>query len=188
MADKSSGSRRSHRRRESHGSDESIGGFLGGLTSLIDKLGELAEKGKELHELGELPGSTDALRGVYGFSIRTNLGGEQGTYKVEPFGNVKRDVQTGKATVRETLEPLVDVFDEPDHVLVVAEMPGIGQEDVQLALHGDVLSITAVHGKKKYFKEVTLPASFPPEAMTSTCRNGVLEIRFATSDHKEPIA
>lgn len=182
MAEKSSGARRGHTRRERQGSDESLGGFLGGLTNLVEKLGELAEKGKELHELGELPGSTDALRGVYGFSIRTNLGGDQGTYKVEPFGNVKRDARTGKATVRETLEPLVDVFEEPDHVLVVAEMPGIGPDDVQLELHADVLTISATRGKKKYSKQVTLPAAFPPGAMASSCRNGVLEIRFASTE------
>ena len=50
--------------------------------------------------------------------------------KVEPFGNVRKDERTGRATVREVMEPPVDVFEEADHVLVVAEMPGVGAEDV----------------------------------------------------------
>ena len=34
-----------------------LGGFLGGLTNLIEKLGDLAEKGKELQETKQFGGS-----------------------------------------------------------------------------------------------------------------------------------
>ena len=74
---------------------------------------------------------------------------------------------------------MVDVFEEPGHVLVVAEMPGIGEEDLQLELNDDILTIAAERGAKKYRKEVLLPASFTADRMTRSCRNGVLEIRLA---------
>ena len=96
----------------------------GGLTNLIEKLGELAETGKELNELKPF-GKEGGIQGVYGFTIRSGLGGERdGGVKVEPFGNVRKDERTGRATVREVMEPPVDVFEESDHVLVVAELPG----------------------------------------------------------------
>jgi HSP20 family protein len=155
-----------------------LGGFLGGLTNLIEKLGELAETGKELHELKSF-GNEGGIHGVYGFTIRSGLGGDrEGGVKVEPFGNVRKDEQTGRATVREVMEPPVDVFEESDHVLVVAEMPGVGAEDVRVELADDILTITAERGPKKYRKEVLLPASFSAEAMTQTCRNGILEVRL----------
>ena len=44
--------------------------------------------------------------------------------KVEPFGNVTKDKESGRTVVHEVREPLVDVFEEDDHVLVIAEMPG----------------------------------------------------------------
>ncbi len=153
------------------------GGFLNGLTNLIERLGELAEKGKELQG-GEEFGKE--LKGVYGFTIRTNLGGSDTGkgVKVEPFGNVRPDEKTGRATVHEIIEPPVDVFEEPGHVLVVAELPGIGDDDVSLESNDDILTIKAEHGKKKYQKEVLLPAAFKAEQMTHTCRNGMLEIKF----------
>jgi HSP20 family protein len=77
-----------------------LGGFLGGLTNLIEKLGELAETGKDLQELKSF-GQPGGIHGVYGFTIRSGLGSEQGGVKVEPFGNVRKDEQTGRATVRE---------------------------------------------------------------------------------------
>ncbi len=158
-----------------------LGGFLGGLGNLIGRLSELAEKGKELEGLKEF-GSEGGPKGVYGFTIKTDIGrkGEgDGGVKVEPFGNVAKDARTGRATVREVTEPPVDIFEEAGHVLVVVEMPGVGDEHIKLELRDDVLEIKAERGQKKYHKEVLLPASFEPEAMTSSCRNGVLEIKLA---------
>jgi HSP20 family protein len=159
-----------------------FGGFLGGLGSILDKLGELAEKGKELHELKEFGGAGNSLKGVYGFTIRSNIadrGQGEGGMKVEPFGNLRRDAKTGQATVHEVTEPPVDVFEEDGHVLIVAEMPGIGDDDLQVELKDDILAITAEKGSKKYRKEVLLPGTFEPASMTRTCRNGVLEIKLS---------
>jgi HSP20 family protein len=165
-----------------NGSDNGGLGFLGGLGNLIEKLGELAEKGKELHELKEFGGENGSPKGVYGFTIRTDIGrgnDREGSVKVEPFGNVRKDERTGRATVREVTEPPVDVFDEPTHVLVVAELPGVGEDDIQLELRDDVLAIAAERGSKKYRKEVLLPLAFEAAAMSHSCRNGVLEITLA---------
>jgi len=160
-------------------SDVELGGFLGGLTNLIEKLGDLAEKGKELQETKQF-GDPGGIQGVYGFTIRTGLGGEKGGgVKVEPFGNVRKDERTGRATVQEVMEPLVDVFEESDHVLVVAELPGVSDENVQVELRDDILTIAAARGAKKYRKEVLLPASFEEKSMSRTCRNGILEVKLA---------
>lgn len=154
-----------------------LGGIFKGLAGLVEKLGDLAEKGGELSRTGEIHG-TDAdkrVKGVYGFSVRVGLGGEG--VKVEPFGNIRKDETTGQATVQEIREPLVDVFEEEDHVLVVAEMPGIGPEDVRADLKDDILTLHAARGEKKYRKEVLLPRSFEKEKMTVSCNNGIVEIK-----------
>ena len=87
------------------------------------------------------------------------LPGSEG-FKVEPFGNIGRDKDTGQSVVSEIREPVVDVFEEADHVLVVAEMAGIGSGDVHVEVRDDVLIISAEKGDKKYRKEVLLPRSF----------------------------
>jgi HSP20 family protein len=156
-----------------------LGAFLGGLGTLLEKLGELAEKGEQLSKTGELRGldREGKLHGIYGLNVKVGLGGEG--IKVEPFGNVRKDEQTGAPVVHEMREPMVDVFEETGHVLVVAEMPGIGEEDVRLELVDDVLTISAERGEKKYHKEVLLPQAFAQHEMTYTCRNGVLEATFS---------
>ena len=153
-----------------------VGGFLDGLSNLLEKLGELGEKGEELRQTGEFGGPESHFRGVYGLNIKVGLG-EEGV-KVEPFGNVREDERTGEAVVSEISEPLVDVFDEEEHVLVVAEMPGVAEEDSDLALKDDILTIAGEGGQKKYRKEILLPQSFTCEQLSYTCRNGILEVRL----------
>lgn len=156
-----------------------VEGILRGLGDLVEKLGQLAEKGEELKQSGMFDintgGGKDA-KAVYGFSVKMGLGGDE--TKIEPFGNVRRNEETGETVVQEVSEPLVDVLDENDHVLVLAEMPGVGDEDVTLDLAGDILTLHAERGSKKYHKEIVLPREFKPEAMERTCHNGVLEVKL----------
>lgn len=156
-------------------------GFLGSLGALIDQLGRLAEQaekaGGELAKTGEFSlGPEKRIKGVFGFSVKSGLG-EQAV-KVEPFGNIRRDEESGRVEVQEIREPMVDVFDEPDRLLIVAEVPGVVQEDIRLELRDDVLELAAERGEKKYRKEVLLPASFSPALMSFSCRNGILEIKL----------
>lgn len=157
----------------------SIEGLLGGLSNLLEKLGDLAEKGEQLKREGhfEVQGEGKNFKGVYGFTVRTGLGGDGESVKVEPFGNIKRDDKTGEAVVQERREPLIDLFDEPDQVLLVAEMPGVSAEEVRAELQDDILTLTAGQGERSYYKEVMLPCRCDAGVISVTCNNGLVEIR-----------
>jgi HSP20 family protein len=161
-----------------HGSsaDAGFGGVFRGLADLIEKLGDLAEKGEHLKKSGEF--HHQDVKGVYGFSVKMGLGekGDQ-EVKVEPFGNLRRDRQSGETVVQEIREPVVDVFEEKDHTLVVAEMPGISAKDVRLEVKEDLLTIHAQKKDKKYRKEILLPRSYSLDQMQVSCNNGILEIK-----------
>lgn len=72
---------------------------------------------------------------------------------------------------------MVDIFEEDDHLLIVAEMAGVGSDDVKLEVKDDVLTVWAEKGDKKYRKEVLLPGNFSREKMEVSCNNGILEIK-----------
>lgn len=152
-------------------------GFVGGLTGLVEKLNELAKTGKELREMGEITGGREGrgVRGIYGLNVKVGLGGEDP--RIEPFGNLRKDKEKGYTVVPEVLEPVTDIFEEEGYTRVVAEMPGIAAEDVRCAIDGDILSIDAVRGEKKYHKELLLPRSGSTENMEISCKNGILELK-----------
>jgi HSP20 family protein len=93
----------------------------------------------------------------------------------------KRRTPRGGAESRlggmEVREPIVDVFEEAGHMLVLAELPGIGKRHVKIEFEDDVLTISAERGAKKYRKEVLLPRNLSKERMKIACRNGILEIK-----------
>ena len=157
------------------GIDLGLGGILKGLGDLVEKLGELAESGEQISKTGEIRGSGQEMKGIYGFTVKVGLGDDKP--RVEPFGNIRRDTKSGHTVVQEVREPVVDVLEEKDHVLVLAEMPGISAETVQIEVHDDLLTITAEKGDKKYRKEVLLPGRFDREKRQVICNNGVLEIK-----------
>lgn len=152
-----------------------IGGILKGLAGLVEKLGELAETGQELSEIKEIHGPGKEVKGIYGFTVKVGLGEEKAS--IEPFGNIRRDEKTGHTVVQEIREPVVDIFEEEDHTLVVAEMPGITTDDVQIEVKDDLLAIYAEKGDKKYRKEILLPENYSKEKMAISCNNGILEIK-----------
>lgn len=72
-------------------------------------------------------------------------------------------------------EPPVDVFDEETHLKVVAELPGIEEEDVEIDLHGARLVISTSTSAHKYRKEIVLPCT-PQGKVERLYRNGILEL------------
>jgi HSP20 family protein len=150
------------------------GGFLKGLTDLIEKLNELAETGQELRQTSEFSSPDQKLKGVYGFNVRFGAGGKP--VGVRPFGNVKFDQKSQKPVVQEVHEPLVDVLDESDRILVIAEMPGVSVNDISLQIHGDVMTIEAHRGGKKYRKEVVLPKPADKDKTSISANNGIVQI------------
>jgi HSP20 family protein len=163
-------------KKHASGGDIGFGGVFKGLADLIEKLGDLAEKGEHLKQSGEIHHKD--VKGVYGFSVKVGLGDKgDKEVKVEPFGNVRKDTKSGETVVQEIREPVVDVFEEKDHTLVVAEMPGVSTKDVHLEVKDDLLTIVAEKKDKKYRKEILLPRNYPLEKMKMSCNNGILEIK-----------
>lgn len=162
----------------SNKTENNLGGLFGGLGDLIEKLTELAEKGEELKKTQEF--STDLngkeMKGVYGFNVRFGIGKDKKSdFKVEPFGNIKADKKKG-VSVEEIREPMVDVIEEDDHFLILAEMPGIAADDVKIEINDDIVELSAENGERKYRKEILLTVACENRAQVN-CNNGVVEIR-----------
>jgi len=157
------------------GGDFGIGGLFKGIEKLVDLAAKLKESGGEIKEEGEIDLShlKEGMKGVFGFSVKTAVGGKP---IIEPFGNIRK---TPKGpTVEEVREPMTDVFDEKEEIRVYAEMPGVNEGDIKLDLKGDILDISAQSGDRKYHKEVLLPAKVKVETLTSTYKNGILEVKI----------
>ncbi len=145
-----------------------FGSLFKGIGNLFDLVSQMTEEGKEEYtRTGEIRGLGDKAKGVYGFSVKMGLGGKP---VIEQFGNIKA-TERG-AVVAEVREPLVDVFDEGDTLVVIAELPGVEEGDIHLEVKDDILDLSAEAEDRKYRKEVLLPSSVDAESMESSYKMG----------------
>jgi HSP20 family protein len=186
------GERLSKRQTSNRDTGEKAGGenrfsrILSGLTDIAEKLNEISEKGETVTKKGEFtfPSKEGGVKGVNGFSLKTGLGGKDDAIKVEPFGNIRKDKKTGEAVVQEIHEPLIDVFEDEDATTLIAEMPGVGPDDIKIDVRDDVLTISANKGVKKYRKDVLLNHSPAKDKIKVTCNNGIVTIRCEKGSHE----
>ena len=125
-----------------------------------------------------MPGLGEKGKGVFGFSIRTMADGpdgQPGGVRIRPFGNVRKSAE-GLA-VEEAREPVVDVFEEPDSIRVIAELPGVSAESIRHEVRGDILTIRT-EGERCYSAEVLLPAAVKADKAVASYNNGIFELRL----------
>ena len=151
-----------------------LDGLFKGIEKLVDLAGKLEENGGISKE-GEINFDhiKKGMKGVYGFTINTAGGG---TPKVETFGNIKKTPEGPK--VDEEREPITDIFDEKDEIVVIAEMPGIEDNDLKIEMKEDILEISAASKSRTYRKELLLPIKASIEKLNHKFKNGILEIRI----------
>jgi len=87
--------------------------------------------------------------------------------------------RSAKPSGLEMLEPVTDMFDEPDEVVVLFEVPGVARKDIHCVLDGDILLLEAKTGERLYHKEILIEPRLAEKAPRLRLRNGVLEARLA---------
>jgi len=77
-------------------------------------------------------------------------------------------------------EPYIEIHDEVEEgqMVVVAELPDVTPENLQVEVYDDVLILRAQGSNCRYEKEVLLPAMVEPEPISCNFQNGLLEIRL----------
>jgi len=113
---------------------------------------------------------------VYGFNMTI---GPDGKPKFSKFGNIQPRVGE-KKIVKKYREPLTEVTEEDDNIIVVAEMPGVKKDDIELKSTEDSLTITATSedNSRRYKKSIDLPTHIDPDHAKARYQNGILEVKL----------
>jgi len=119
--------------------------------------------------------------------------------KMEPRG--KETLEREGTRPGWVFRPDVDIVEMPEEYLVTADLPGVGEDDVQIQLEKGVLTIDAlpsvrpdsawhpVHGEYRvgaYRREFAMSEAIDAEAITARVQDGVLEIRLPKTRRHQP--
>jgi HSP20 family protein len=133
----------------------------------------------------------------------------------DPFAEMRRMLDTFRGNMEETLErvfpsqaslpalkqPRVDILDLGDALQVVADMPGVQKEDIEINLTPERIEISAEssteterkeeeytyreRGYASYRRMLDLPADVLPDKAAATFKNGVLEVKLPKKEPTE---
>jgi HSP20 family protein len=124
---------------------------------------------------------------VYGYSMTI---GPDGRPKVREFGNVKSPFSSRGLFTRPLIsserEPLADVTTNDKEVKVVVEMPGVSKENIKVNVYDNSLEVTTTGTDRKYHEVIEIPPETDIETVTSTYKNGILEITFKKKQQTKP--
>lgn len=144
---------------------------------------------EELAELIDAPNHMDILfriREVINPTAEKVLG-----YSILSFERSKVDGETGRKIPfswwiarkkvpeeEDARRPILDIFDERDHLTVVVELLGIREEDILLKIERDRFELAATGKGIRYQEEVVLPALIDVNRVTKSYNNNILELRL----------
>jgi HSP20 family protein len=97
--------------------------------------------------------------------------------------------RTTKSYARKWKEPtpLIDIFQEPSSIIIVAEIAGFNKETLKIHVKDQKLTLSAKTKERRYYKSLNLPKVVIPNAMHTTYKNGVLEIKLKKAEKQQTI-
>ncbi|MGQ4832874.1 MAG: archaeal heat shock protein Hsp20 [Candidatus Asgardarchaeia archaeon] len=111
---------------------------------------------------------------VWGWSVTI---GPDGKPRIQEFGNVPKHIrpieEKEEELIKPVREPLVDIIEDKDKITVIAELPGVEKDEIDIRGTSKTLEIKAAD---QYYKKIDLPAEVDPNNAKSTYKNGILEI------------
>ena len=69
---------------------------------------------------------------------------------------------------------------------MVVEMPGVSKENIKVNVYDNSLEVTTTGTDRKYHEVIEIPPETDIETVTSTYKNGILEITFKKKQQTKP--
>ncbi|MFC7213647.1 Hsp20/alpha crystallin family protein [Saliphagus sp. GCM10025334] len=82
----------------------------------------------------------------------------------------------------------VDVHDTEEEVRVIADLPGVEKQNIELECDGKTLTISARSDHREYDERVSLPRRVNEHTASATYNNGVLEVVFEPAEQSSDIS
>ena len=98
--------------------------------------------------------------------------------------------------------PALDVFEDKDNVVVKAELPGMKKEEIQISLHGDVLTLSGerkeeqkhpegdIHRSErfvgKFQRTLSLPTLVDADKVKASYKDGILTVTLPKTEAAKP--
>ena len=144
----------------------------------LEKLGYLIDETIQKAAEGSSDKSPSRRNRVQGFSIKIGPDGKPRIYEFS--SRQSRQIEEDDAS--DDLEPLVDIIEDDDALVVLATLPGVTKEDIDLRLTETCLTVSVETDDFEWYNEFKLPTKVNPNSARASYKNGVLEVKMELYD------
>ena len=109
---------------------------------------------------------------IQGFSIKI---GPDGKPRIREFNS--RQPRQNELELSDDPEPLVDLIDEGETLVVLAALPGVNKDAIDLRITENCLTVSVDAADFEWYEELRLPTRVDPKSACASYKNGVLEVK-----------
>ena len=84
-------------------------------------------------------------------------------------------------------ETHVDVYEEDGRLRLVADLPGVDKDGIDLKCDGKTLTISAASPRREYDERIQLPTRVDEHSASASFNNGILQVTVDTVDDSAAI-
>jgi HSP20 family protein len=138
----------------------------------LERLGDLIDEAMQ-NAFDDSSDNTSVKRNrVKGFSIKI---GPDGKPRIQEINKQQWDEDV---EVSDDMEPLVDMIEEDTTLMVLAVLPGVKKESIDLRVTETCLTVSVDAEDFEWYDELKLPARVNPKSAHASYKNGVLEVKL----------
>ena len=152
--------------------------WLNDIYDELEKLGDLIDETMQKAFENSSKDESSGKNPLRGFSVRI---GSDGKPKIREISKVQPLYDDADLDAEDEPEPLVDFIEEAETLMVLAQLPGISKEDVDLRVTETCLTITVDAEDFDWYDELKLPTKVKPKSARASYKNGVLEVKMEKS-------
>jgi HSP20 family protein len=98
--------------------------------------------------------------------------------------------------------PTIDLYEDRDHLVLKAELPGMKKEDIDISLHGEVLTVSGERKEEETFdkaetyraerflgrfqRTLTLPVRVDASKVQASYKDGILTVTLPKAEEAKP--
>ncbi|MCF6238866.1 MAG: Hsp20/alpha crystallin family protein [Candidatus Marinimicrobia bacterium] len=90
------------------------------------------------------------------------------------------------------LTPAVDIYETPEELVLLADLPGIGESSLKIEVSRGVLTLegeiqdTDTETQRSYYRQFTLSERIDADSGKATMKDGVLTLRLPKNEEAKP--
>ena len=137
----------------------------------LEKLGDMIDETmqKSFDNSENISGRRNRFRG---FSVKI---GPDGTPRVRDYN--ERHLSESESE-DDDQEPLVDFIDKGKTIIILAAIPGVNKDEIELRVTESCLTVSVDSESLEWYDEFELPAKVKPKSARASYKNGVLEVKL----------